>query len=150
VDEQLTAIITSLIAGDANRLEAETQLTTVLLPSAPHQLLLALINLGANSPEVSVRTLAFVLYRRLAFQPLPSKTPVTGAEQDVWDGLDDRSKAGIKAGLLRAVANDLRGEKERQVVCDAVAATQNAGEERQGQSTTQLPVYMLLTRRSTR
>lgn len=117
-------------AGD-ERKAAEDHLSTTLLSQSPSQVLLGLVTIGATHADESLRTLAFVLLRRLAFRPIAGQDANNPLSRDVWDLVEEATRSNVQNALLQCLNESAqRRERERGVICDVIAEVERAGLER--------------------
>lgn len=124
--DELTRMLSHLNDAGPTRPQAEAHLNELFIAS-PSNVLLALITIGGGeTTEGILRQSAYVLFRRMAFRPLPGSTDPT--DREVWENVDDGSKVKLQAGLLRGLnQSGSRSAIERSSICDAIASVANAG-----------------------
>lgn len=124
---QLEQLLSNLSSAGPER-QASEELLDSTLANSPAQVLSGLVQIGASASLEVTRILALILLRRLAFRPLPGPSTVDPLSNQVWDAIDEQTRAGIQAGLLAAlVGSATKREKERTGICDTIAEIERAG-----------------------
>lgn len=114
-------------AGD-ERKAAEDYLSSTLLSQSPSHVLLGLVTIGVTNADEALRTLAFVLLRRLAFRPIAGQDPSNPLTRDVWDLVEESTRTSVQNALLQCLSQSAqRRERERGVICDVIAEVERAG-----------------------
>lgn len=128
----LAATLEQLSSAGPERDGAEANLNA-FVQNHTSSAVLALVQIGQSNPTEALRAHAFILLRRFLFRPLPNADFNSPLSREVWDLLDEATRSTMQASLLQSLLSAAgRKEKERGVICDLVAAVENAGGSRGG------------------